>query len=73
MTKDPEADYLRAKMDEVMRRIFPEDSFVPFERRYDWVKKISYEKSDRRDSCENCKHCFCWFGYQLMAPLMAEH
>nr|WP_325297130.1 hypothetical protein [uncultured Dysosmobacter sp.] len=42
MTKNPEADYARAKMDESLRRIIPDPDFLPFEERYDWLPEIKY-------------------------------
>ena len=43
MTKKPEADYARAKMDEALKRICGETGdFVPFEKRYDWLPEIRY-------------------------------
>lgn len=45
MTRDPEADYVRVKMDEAMKRICEKHGqFVPFEERYDWLPKITYGK-----------------------------
>jgi len=44
LTKSPEADYCRAKIDEVIRRIMrgnPE--FKPFEQRYDYLPEIRYD------------------------------
>lgn len=44
LTLAPEADYARQKMDDALRRIIPEnETFVPFEKRYDWLPQITYE------------------------------
>ena len=43
LTKGPTADYCREKLDENLARICG-DKLIPFEKRYDWVAKISYGK-----------------------------
>jgi predicted TIM-barrel fold metal-dependent hydrolase len=43
LTLNPEADYARAKMDEVLKRICGDSGdFIPFEERYDWLPEIRY-------------------------------
>ena len=46
MTLNPEADYLRSKLDDAIRRIFKqgkvEDKFLPFEKRYEWLPEVTY-------------------------------
>ena len=43
LTLNPEADYARQKMDDIMRRIVPKgEPFVPFEERYKWLPAITY-------------------------------
>ena len=43
LTLSPEADYARAKMDEVLKRICGDSGdFIPFEERYDWLPEIRY-------------------------------
>lgn len=37
-----EADYFQAKMDEALERILGKEGFVPFSKRYDWIKKQGY-------------------------------
>lgn len=44
LTKNPEADYAREKMDRCMKVITGEERFIPFEKRYDWLPDIDYEK-----------------------------
>lgn len=45
LTLNPEADYMREKMDEAMKRICGDtDDFFPFEQRYDWLPEITYGK-----------------------------
>lgn len=45
LTKNPEADYAREKMDMAMKRICGESGdFIPFEKRYDWLPEITYGK-----------------------------
>lgn len=43
LTKKANADYCREKLDENLSRICG-DKLIPFEKRYDWVAKIRYEK-----------------------------
>lgn len=43
MTKNPEADYFRWKIDEIMKRIMPLDVYLTFEKRYEWLPKIIYK------------------------------
>lgn len=43
LTKDDEADYFRAKIDEAIKRICGAE-FVPFEKRYEWLSEITYKK-----------------------------
>ena len=38
-----EADYARVKMDAIMQNICPPEKFIPFEKRYEWLPKITYE------------------------------
>ena len=43
LTKNPEADYAREKMDRLMKQICGDsDDFVPFEERYEWLPEITY-------------------------------
>ena len=43
LTKNPEADYAREKMDRLMRQICGDSGdFVPFEKRYEWMPEITY-------------------------------
>ena len=43
LTKNPEADYAREKMDAAMKRIVGTNGdFIPFEQRYEWLPKITY-------------------------------
>ncbi len=43
LTKKPEADYAREKMDRIIRQICRDtDDFFPFEERYDWLPEIRY-------------------------------
>lgn len=45
LTKNSEADYAREKMDAAMKRICGKSGdFIPFEKRYDWLPEISYDK-----------------------------
>lgn len=45
LTKKPEADYARAKMDQRMKQICGgNQDFIPFEKRYDWLPEITYGK-----------------------------
>lgn len=45
LTKNDEADYARAKMDQAMQRICEgSGDFIPFEKRYDWLPEITYGK-----------------------------
>ena len=39
-----EADYLRAKLDERLRKIIPPEAFAPFEERYPKIEPERYEK-----------------------------
>lgn len=39
--KDPEADYYQEKLDERQKKIF-KDKFVPFDKRYWYLKKVRY-------------------------------
>ena len=44
LTKSEEADYYRAKMDEVIRRIMRDSpEFKTFEQRYDYLPEIRYD------------------------------
>lgn len=43
LTKNAEADYFRYKMDEEIKRVSGDD-FHPFEQRYEWLSKITYDK-----------------------------
>lgn len=43
LTKNAEADYARVKMDAIMQNICPPEKFIPFEKRYEWLPKITYE------------------------------
>lgn len=44
LTKNDEADYARAKMDEIMKRICGDSGdFFPFEERYQWLPEIRYD------------------------------
>ncbi len=48
LTDSAEADYVREKMDEKMKRIVGENGeFIPFEKRYDYVVHISTGKKRR--------------------------
>ncbi len=43
LTKNPEADYAREKMDRLMKQICGDSGdFVPFEERYEWLPEITY-------------------------------
>jgi hypothetical protein len=43
LTKNPEADYAREKMDRLMQQICGDSGdFVPFEERYEWLPEITY-------------------------------
>lgn len=45
LTKNPEADYAREKIDAAMKRICGNSGdFIPFEQRYDWLPDITYGK-----------------------------
>lgn len=45
LTKNPEADYARAKMDAAMKAIVGDhQDFIPFEQRYEWLPEIRYDK-----------------------------
>ena len=45
LTKNPEADYAREKMDSAIKRITSgHQEFIPFEKRYEWLPEISYGK-----------------------------
>lgn len=46
LTNANESDYLRAKIDEAIKRILGEDNFVPFIERYDWISEIEYKKGE---------------------------
>lgn len=44
LTKNPEADYARAKMDAAMKAIVGNNQdFIPFEQRYQWLPEIRYD------------------------------
>lgn len=44
LTNRPEADYVRQRMDDAMKKICGKSGdFVPFEKRYNWMPKITYE------------------------------
>ena len=44
LTKNPEADYARAKMDAAMKAIvWNNQDFIPFEQRYQWLPEIRYD------------------------------
>ena len=51
LTVNPEADYLRQKLDDALRRIFrkgkAEDKFLPFEKRYEWMEEITYKLEEK--------------------------
>ena len=43
LTKNPEADYAREKMDRLMKQICGDSGdFVPCEERYEWLPEITY-------------------------------
>lgn len=42
LEKGDEADFFQVKLDEALERLLGSEGFVPFERRYDWIKKASY-------------------------------
>ena len=43
LTKNPEADYAREKMDRLMQQICGDSGdFVPFEELYEWLPEITY-------------------------------
>lgn len=50
-TRNNEADYLQEKMDDLLRQIYrmPKgaegDPFVPFKKRYPWLKQVTYKRS----------------------------
>lgn len=44
LRRGPEADYLRAKLDERLRQIVPAEAFAPFEERYPRIRKERYER-----------------------------
>ena len=45
LTKNPEADYAREKMDAAMKHIVGTNGdFIPFEQRYEWLPQITYGK-----------------------------
>ena len=44
LMKTPETDYVRQKMDNALKAICKSGKFVPFEKRYDYLPEISYEK-----------------------------
>ncbi len=45
LTKNPEADYAREKMDRLMKAICGDSGdFFPFEERYEWLPEITYGK-----------------------------
>lgn len=47
LTKNPEADYAREKMDNAIKRITGgNQEFIPFEKRYEWLPEISYGKNE---------------------------
>ena len=44
LTKNPEADYARAKMEAAMKAIVGNNQdFIPFEQRYQWLPEIRYD------------------------------
>ena len=48
LTKAPDADYAREKMDREMKRIIGDrGDFIPFEKRYEWLPEISYGPKKR--------------------------
>lgn len=42
LEKGPEADYYQEKLDERLRKILKKRGVVPFQSRYDWVRKPKY-------------------------------
>ena len=44
LLKDPEADYVRAKLDEAMLKFVPKEAFCPFHERYDHIMPERYDK-----------------------------
>ena len=45
LTKKPEADYARAKIDAAMKLICGDSQdFIPFEQRYEWLPEIRYDR-----------------------------
>lgn len=45
LTKNPEANYAREKMDRLMKQICGDTGdFIPFEQRYEWLPEITYGK-----------------------------
>lgn len=43
-TKDPEADYMREKMDAALNQAMPGQTIVEFKERYEYVKEIKYRR-----------------------------
>lgn len=45
LTKKPEADYAREKIDAAMKLICGDSQdFIPFEQRYEWLPEIRYDR-----------------------------
>lgn len=42
--KDPEADYMREKLDETLRQILPGQKIPKFIERYEYMKEIKYRR-----------------------------
>ena len=42
LEKGDEADFFQVKMDETLKRLLGEEGFVPFEERYEWIKRQMY-------------------------------
>ena len=42
LEKGDEADFFQVKMDEALKRLLGEEDFVPFEERYEWIKRQMY-------------------------------
>ena len=42
LEKGDEADFYQVKMDEALKRLLGEEGFVPFEERYEWIRRTMY-------------------------------
>ena len=57
LTKKPEADYARAKIDAAMKLICGDSQdFIPFEQRYEWLPEIRYDRRGVNTDVRDRKH-----------------